>query len=388
MGNGLEPSGIWLGPQIDLSGVQAAAVDEVAPAAPEKTRTQRTVQVMRCRRTTLERARRAEVAPRVDTAADTPASNEVACSTASSGDAEARADRSDVVGERVPPGPQRRQSGGVGGGAGEHAVEGAVGTAGRDTCLDRLELGIDSGKLKDRLGELEPRALARARQVQHARRAGLDRLQEGGREVACVGRAQPLVRHHPERAAGASPLDHPGDEVAALRGAPVEAEEGGAPYHDRTGSVGERALLARQLGDGVDAPRLRAVELRIRLAPRAGEDVVRAEMDEPRSRLGAALREALHGTGVHLERAVLLALADLDVVEGGAVEDDLGTHPLEDPPDGVVVRDVELRPGRGGKRRGARGQEHLQVRGKLPFAAGYQDPVEAHNTDPKRSIRG
>ncbi len=79
-------------------------------------------------------------------------------------------------------------------------------------------------------------------------------------------------------------------------------------------------MLARELGDGVDAARVRQRVLVVGLSRRAVEDVVGAEVHEARAGLGAAGRQALYRPHVDRERLVLLALADLHVVEGGAVE--------------------------------------------------------------------
>ena len=88
-------------------------------------------------------------------------------------------------------------------------------------------------------------------------------------------------------------------------------------------------MLAGELRDRVDAARAWHVRLRVGLLAVAREDVVRAQVDELRPGVGATLRQALDRPGVHLEGAVHLALTDLDVVEGRAVEDDGGTDGLE-----------------------------------------------------------
>jgi len=92
-------------------------------------------------------------------------------------------------------------------------------------------------------------------------------------------------------------------------------------------------------------------------------------------RLGAPVRQALHGARVHLERPVLLALAHVHVVERGAVEHDLGPHLLERARQGGVVRDVELRVRErsgavdpvdelGGELSAASRDEHRRVKGR------------------------
>ena len=85
-----------------------------------------------------------------------------------------------------------------------------------------------------------------------------------------------------------------------------------------------------------------ACPLGVGLGAIAREDVVRAQVHEHGAGVSATLSEALHRSGVHLEGAVLLALAHLDVVEGGAVEDDSRPH-VERGSHRRFVGDVELR---------------------------------------------
>ena len=66
------------------------------------------------------------------------------------------------------------------------------------------------------------------------------------------------------------------------------------------------------------------------LRPRAVEHVVRGQVHEPGSASRAAHRQPLDRARVHRERLVLLALADVDVVERRAVEDDVGSERGED----------------------------------------------------------
>ena len=124
----------------------------------------------------------------------------------------------------------------------------------------------------------------------------------------------------------------------------------------------------------------------------AAEDVVRAQVDEASSRLGASLSDALHRPGVHGEGLVLLSLAHVDVVEGGAVDDENRLQLLEDQVDGGVVGDVEF----GVRWRGHNpvslpvADEDLQIRSQLSASAGdeYGTTCSSHRTEPNLSIRG
>ena len=84
-------------------------------------------------------------------------------------------------------------------------------------------------------------------------------------------------------------------------------------------------------------------------------------MHEPRAVVGAARGEPLHRTRVDRERAVLLALADLDVVERRAVEDDRRPHVVEHGANGGVVGDVEVGAGR---------RDDLRIAAKLRLEVG------------------
>ena len=96
----------------------------------------------------------------------------------------------------------------------------------------------------------------------------------------------------------------------------------------------------------------------------------------------AALREVAHGAHVDRPRLVGLRLADVDVVERGAVEDDVRAGLLEGSVERRRVRDVEL-----GVAVGARvvAQLRLQVGGELAAAPGDQRP---HRTVANRSSDG
>ena len=158
----------------------------------------------------------------------------------------------------------------------------------------------------------------------------------------------------------------------------MQSVEAAGPNHERVSRVRERGVLAGKLRDGVDAPRPREVVLSIRLGCRSVEHVVGAHVDQLRAALGAALGEPLHGAGVHLEGPVLLALADVEVVEGGAVEDDLRLGTIEGRLQRGVVGDVELVVRRRMEPDGAGREQLLQVGAELPPRARDQGAREPH----------
>ena len=125
---------------------------------------------------------------------------------------------------------------------------------------------------------------------------------------------------HAQRPLLARAGDHPLDEVAALAGAAVQPVEAGGADDQRPLAVGERGVLAGELGQRVDRARRRQVCLGVGLLASAVEHVVGRDVDEPRH----APRKLADGLDVHLPGAVRLALADVDVVKRGAVEHDVG----------------------------------------------------------------
>jgi len=88
----------------------------------------------------------------------------------------------------------------------------------------------------------------------------------------------------------------------------------------------------------VDRARGRHVVLAVGLLAAAVEDVVRRQVHQPR----AAAGEVADGADVRRPRSVGLPFADVDVVEGGAVEDDVGLDLFERAIERRGVRDVEL----------------------------------------------
>ena len=199
------------------------------------------------------------------------------------------------------------------------------------------------------------------------------RLDQGGREIAGECWAEALVGDHPKPGATlARAGDHPLDEVAALRRAPVHSVQARGPHDEAAVAVRQRGVLAGELRERIHAARAGRVVLGIRPAARAVEHVVRAQMDQPSARLLAVLGETLDRPRVDRERAVLVGLAHLDVVERRAVEDQLGAERVERPPDGLVIADVELRSRRRGDITPAR-EQLLDVRRELTAAAGDED---------------
>ena len=163
---------------------------------------------------------------------------------------------------------ERRETRRIGEGPLEHPVQRTVGSAGRAGRLHGLDRHVEIGQLHDRLGELEPGALASGRQVEQPGCVLVHGLHERTREVGRVGRAQPLVRHHLELSLLAGAGEHARHEVAALRGAAVQAVETGAAGHDGVRRVRERRVLTGQLGERVDAARGGRRVLRIRVGAR------------------------------------------------------------------------------------------------------------------------
>ena len=115
--------------------------------------------------------------------------------------------------------------------------------------------------------------------------SGIDRVDDRRSEIGGERRRQQLVGDHRQRALLARSGDHARHEVAALRCAAVQPVETGGANDERTGRVGERGVLAGELGDRVDAARVRQGVLVVRLGAGAVEDVVGAQVDEPRAGL-------------------------------------------------------------------------------------------------------
>ena len=136
-------------------------------------------------------------------------------------------------------------------------------------------------------------------------------------------------------------LDRPGCNLAeeALHSEnPDGARRLGAGARDLT----QRQPLAEQLGQPVEAPRMRLVLLRIRSRGLAIEDEIGAVVhDRARDALGRAY-ERQHTERVHGQRRRRVALRAVDVVVGGAIDDEVGAEILDRPMDGAGIRDVEL----------------------------------------------
>ena len=132
--------------------------------------------------------------------------------------------------------------------------------------------------------------------------------------------------------------EHPLHEVAALRRAAVQAVEPGGADDERAVAVGQRGVLAGELGERVDRARGGHVVLAVGLVAAPVEDVVGREVHEPRR----AQRQLAHGADVDRPRLVGLGLAHVDVVERRAVEDDVGLDLVERAVQRRRVGDVEL----------------------------------------------
>ena len=101
-------------------------------------------------------------------------------------------------------------------------------------------------------------------------------------------------------------------------------------------------LLSRELAPTVDRERTGLVELVVRRALLAVEDVVRGDMEQHGSGLTRCERQALRPERIDPERPLALGLAGIHASEGGEVHDRVGTERRHGPHHGVVVADVEL----------------------------------------------
>jgi hypothetical protein len=110
-------------------------------------------------------------------------------------------------------------------------------------------------------------------------------------------------------------------------------------------------------------------------------------VDQQCVRSCTSLGEPLDGHAVDAKGPLLLPLAQVDIVERGAVEDHQRLESLESGRNRSVIRDVEFLPG---------GSEHLrmfteersQIRSELAPAPRNEHSPECHSTEPKRSRRG
>ena len=107
-------------------------------------------------------------------------------------------------------------------------------------------------------------------------------------------------------------------------------------------AVGQHGMLAGDLRHPVDVEGGRAILLDVGRALRAVEDVVGADVDEPRPELGTRAREVQRRDGVHGERHIGRRFALRHVVERRGVDHDVGPETFEGGADGVRVGDVEV----------------------------------------------
>ena len=117
------------------------------------------------------------------------------------------------------------------------------------------------------------------------------------------------------------------------------------------------------------------------------EHVIGAEVNE----LGTCGR-AVHGQALHCPRVdpeclILLVLAHLYVVKGGAVEHDCRMNRREGRPDRGVVGDVELAAGKGHDLMTVP-EPAVEVGGQLASSAGDEASPSAHSAARKWSICG
>jgi hypothetical protein len=148
-------------------------------------------------------------------------------------------------------------------------------------------------------------------------------------------------------------------------------------------------MLPRELGDRVDAAGVGKVVLGIWLCGAAVEDVVGREVDEPGSGVRAGLGQPLDGAHVDACGELLVGLALVDVVVGGAVEDDVRRVLRERLRDRLRVGDVEGPVVQRADVGAFTVEARAQVGAELPRGAGDQRPADdAHRSSGRDSSRG
>src|SRR5947199_32726 len=215
---------------------------------------------------------------------------------------------------------------------------------GRGELLDRrrAERRPEPAELEDQPRELVPGAAALAGRVVEPRWSLEREDADLGREVRREGGGQDLVVDDAHLVPLARGLEHGVDEIAALRAARPEAVEARGAHHLMVAAVVQDRVLAGQLGDGVDIQRVRAVGLHVGGALRPVEDVVRADVHQPRAEVPARARQVPRGGPVQRERPLGLRLAAWQVVEGGRVDHYVGPQPPEHLPHRLRVADLEV----------------------------------------------
>ncbi len=104
-----------------------------------------------------------------------------------------------------------------------------------------------------------------------------------------------------------------------------------------------RLLLAGKLGAAIGVNRVRRVGLDIRLALRAVEDFVGADVDERGARVAAGEGDVAGAEAVDAIRQVGVVFAAAGVGESGGVDDDVGPRICDGAAGERFVGDVELR---------------------------------------------
>jgi len=177
--------------------------------------------------------------------------------------------------------------------------------------------------------------------VQPERRGGLDQTprrrrrvdDEGGRHGAILEDAGSAASHE-----GVQDGGHTAFPLAGARDLPEQAFDAKDIRLRRIG----REPLAQQLARGVDAPRIGALLFRVCARRPAVEHEVRAVVDEDGLEVRRGSRERPDGERIQVQRVGGPFLGAVDVVECGAVDDDMGTQGRHRRSDVAIARDVEV----------------------------------------------
>ena len=173
-----------------------------------------------------------------------------------------------------------------------------------------------AGALERRDGEIPPRALAAAGDVEHAVGARLgDRDQRRGEVAGVCGTAELVVDYRDLVALGAEP-QHRVDEVLAVRA----EHPRGADDRVRRRRGGLDGALAGELRAPVGADRAGRRGFLVGRGRVAREHVVGRDVHDVRAHLGRRRRDVAGAVAVDQRRLRLGGLGAVDVGPGGAVD--------------------------------------------------------------------
>jgi len=171
-------------------------------------------------------------------------------------------------------------------------------------------------QIERHLRVIPPCRHASVAEVQHAglrAQVGHKALQPCGQVGDARGRA-PFVLDEIQRLPGSRALQHRGGHIPAAR-----AEKPGHPRHQRLGACGEHGLFTRELRASVDIHRTRGRVLIQQRAAASVENIVRAQMNEPRAAPGAFSGEHSGSGGVQRGRVIRALLAGVRAGQAGRV---------------------------------------------------------------------